>query len=133
VHLRAYEAEPSSDPVLGSNIRNSTLLMPSIRQLASSRAGSVSSSVGDGTLHSGRSRSRHSYQDTEAEGQGEIQLLARRILEFADGDVDGEEAGTTPVRTSSSIALAHRGEGEHEDLRKSVRDAFTHGSYRSGH
>jgi vacuolar protein 8 len=120
--------------------------------MASSRPGSPSSSVGDGTLHSGRSRSRlsrHSYQDTE-EGQGEIQLLARRILDFTDGDGEGDHdgdayvgsqvsgvshggmgdrEGTTPGRTASGVAL---GQGpEHEDLRKSVRDAFVHGSYRS--
>jgi vacuolar protein 8 len=115
-----------SDAQLNSNIRNSPILIPTIRQMASSRAGSPGSSVGDGTLHSGRSRSRHSYQDTE-EGQGEIQLLARRILEFTDGE--GGDEGSTPVRTGSAAALG----GEHDELRKSVRDAFTHGSYRSGH
>jgi vacuolar protein 8 len=121
------------DPQLTSNIRNSTILIPSIRQLAESRPNSPSSSVGDGTLHSGRSRSRHSYQDTEAEGQGEIQLLARRILEFTDADVDGE-LSSTPVRTASSVGLAqHVVHGDsHDELRKSVREAFTSGSYRSG-
>jgi vacuolar protein 8 len=116
------------DAQLNSNIRNSPILVPTIRAMAASRPGSPGSSVGDGTLHSGRSRSRHSYQDTE-EGQGEIQLLARRILEFTDGE--GGDEGSTPVRTGSSVALAQG--GEHDELRKSVRDAFSHGSYRSGH
>ncbi|KAK1217731.1 Vacuolar protein 8 [Marasmius sp. AFHP31] len=68
----------ASDPRLINNILSSTLLVPNIRNLTSSQASSPSSSVG--------SRSK-SYDDTEAnDGQGEIQLLARRILEFVDGD-----------------------------------------------
>jgi vacuolar protein 8 len=131
-----YLLDVGLDPQLVSNIRNSNLLIPSIRQLAESRPNSRSSSVGDGTLHSGRSRSRHSYQDTEGEGQGEIQLLARRILEFTDADLDGEELSATPVRTASSVGLGlaqHGGRTDsHDELRKSVREAFTSGSYRSG-
>jgi vacuolar protein 8 len=134
-----YTDVHAPDPQLSSNIRTSTRLLPSIRALAASRPNSASSSV-DGTLHSGaRSRSRHSAYDTETEGQGEIQLLARRILEFADGE--GDDVGTTPVRTASSAGIAaamqaqgrDAGEGEHDELRKSVREAFGGGSYRSGH
>jgi vacuolar protein 8 len=122
----------SGDPQLISNIRNSGILIPSIRQLSESRPGSRSSSVeedAEGTL---RSRSRHSYQDTEAEGAGEIQLLARRILEFTDneGAFEEDNAGT-PVRTASSVGLGAR-KSSHDELRKSVREAFTSGSYRSG-
>lgn len=113
-----------TDAQLNSNIRNSSILIPTIKAMASSRPGSPGSSVGDGegTLHSGRSRSHHSYQDTE-EGQGEIQLLARRILDFAEGGamMDGRPGTSVP----GSLG------GEHDDLRKSVRDAFVHGSYRS--
>jgi vacuolar protein 8 len=124
-HMHTCSTLPA-DAQLNSNIRNSPILIPTIRQMASSRPGSPGSSVGDGTLHSGRSRSRHSYQDTE-EGQGEIQLLARRILEFTDGDAGDE--GSTPVRTGSVAATPA---GEHDELRKSVRDAFVSSSYRSG-
>ena len=52
--------------------------------------------------------SGHSYQDSETgDGQGEIQLLARRILEFTDGDGDGT---MTPNAVSSHV-------GSHIDSR----------------
>ncbi|KAK1220035.1 Vacuolar protein 8 [Marasmius sp. AFHP31] len=112
------------DPQLISNIRSSTLLVPNIRNLASSQASSPSSSVG--------SRSQ-SYDDTETnDGQGEIQLLARRILEFVDGDGDGMvPSSVTPshIQPGSSISSS-RDAREHEELRRSVREAFAPGSHR---
>lgn len=113
----------SGDPQLISNIRSSTLLSPHIRQLAISRTSSPSSSVG--TPHSARS---HSDQETDtAEGQGEIQLLSKRILEFIDGEVD---LSVTPGVTPSQRHVAGSVDGsvtgkEHDELRRSVQKAFS--------
>ncbi|KAF9654285.1 ARM repeat-containing protein [Thelephora ganbajun] len=113
----------SGDPQLISNIRSSPLLAPHIRQLATSRNSTPSSSVG--TPHSVRS---HSDQETDtAEGQGEIQLLSRRILEFIDGDVD---LSMTPGATPSQRHVASSADGsvtgrEHDELRRSVQKAFS--------
>ncbi len=113
----------SGDPQLISNIKNSTLLLPNIRNLANSGASSPSESVD----------SRHSHNqmyDDETDtgdGQGEIQLLSRRIVEF----VDGEEG-----MISSSVAASHMQPGSSvnssrdDELRRSVREAFAPGSHR---
>lgn len=114
----------SGDPQLISNIRSSNLLNPNIRQLATSRASSPSSS--GGTPHS--HRSGHSYQDTETgEGQGEIQLLARRILEFVDVDAENmvPRSAATSHMPGSSVSASVASGREHEELRQSVRDAFS--------
>lgn len=114
----------SGDPQLISNIRLSGLLNPSIRQLALSRTPSATSSVG--TPHSHRSQSQ-SYADTDTgEGQGEIQLLARRILEFVDGDVDG---GLPRSVAGSHMAGSSVSSARDEELRRSVREAFSTGSH----
>jgi len=119
----------SGDPQLISNIRSSSLLIPNIRNLASSRTPSPTSSIG--TPHSHHSQS-HSYQDTETgDGQGEIQLLARRILEFVDGDSDGLGPSSVTVshmQPGSSVASSTG--RDHEELRRSVREAFAPGSHR---
>lgn len=116
----------SGDPQLISNIRSSSLLNPNIRQLATSRASSPSSSVG--TPRSHRSHT-HSYQDTETgEGQGEIQLLARRILEFVDGDGEPmvpRSVSTSHMQPGSSLSESVGSGRDHEELRQSVRDAFS--------
>lgn len=119
----------TADPQLISNIRSSGLLIPNIRNLASSRTPSPTSSVGTPRSHHSQA---HSYQDTETgDGQGEIQLLGRRILEFVDGDGDG--------LAPSSITVSHMQPGssvasstgrDHEELRRSVREAFAPGSHR---
>jgi len=118
----------SGDPQLISNIRNSNLLIPNIRQLAETRTSTPTSSIG-GTPHSHHSQS-HSYADTETgDGQGEIQLLARRILEITEDDGDG---AMTPSAAASQIQAAsfreHEGSvgRDHEELRKSVREALGH-------
>jgi len=114
----------SGDPQLMTNIRNSSLLLPNIRNLASSQASSPSSSVGS-------HHSQRSYQDTDnGDGQGEIQLLARRILEFADGDGDALISGSAAashMQPGSSVESSGR---DHEELRRSVREAFAPGSHR---
>lgn len=116
------------DPQLISSIRTSTLLIPNIRDLAASRASTPSSSVG--TPRSQHSRA-HSENDTETgDGQGEIQLLGRRILEFVDGDVEGlisSSVAASHIQPGSSVASSTR---DHEELRRSVREAFGPGSHR---
>jgi vacuolar protein 8 len=127
-HISRNDANhPLLDPQLISNIRSSNLLVPHIRNLASSRTSSPTSSVG--TPRSHRSQT-HSYQDTETgEGQGEIQLLGRRILEFVDGDGDPmapSSATVSHMQPGSSVESS--GGRDHEELRKSVREAFASGS-----
>lgn len=117
----------SGDPQLISNIRSSNVLTPNIRQLATSRPSSPTSSAG--TPHSYRSKT-HSYQDTETgEGQGEIQLLARRILEFVDadgGEMVPRSVSTSHMQPGSSVsASVASGRGDEDELRRSVRDAFS--------
>jgi len=116
----------SGDPQLISNIRNSQMLSPHVRLLASSRNSTPSSSVG--TPHSYRTHS-HSDQETEtAEGQGEIQLLSRRILEFVDIDSEvGVTPGVTPSQRhiSSSVGDSAVSGRDHDELRKSVQNAFS--------
>nr|VWP01089.1 ATP-dependent RNA helicase VAD1 (EC (Virulence-associated DEAD box protein 1) [Ganoderma boninense] len=115
----------SGDPQLVSNIRNSSLLIPNIRSLAETRTSTPASSLG-GTPHSHHSQA-HSYQDTETgNGHGEIQMLARRILDFTDS-----EGVMTPSALASQLqasSLSQRDESvsgrDHEELRKSVREAF---------
>lgn len=126
-YVRADLTPSISDPQLISNIRGSNLLIPTIRQLALTRPSTPTSSLGNGTPRSHHSQS-HSYQETETgEGQGEIQLLARRILEFAEGD----DEILTPSAMASQMQAASFMEGSsvggrsHEELRKSVREAFS--------
>ena len=118
-----------ADPQLISNVRNSNLLIPNIRTLAETRTSTPTSSLG-GTPHSHRSQSR-SYQDTEAgDGQGEIQMLAQRILDFAESDgVMTPSAIASQVQASSFSQRDESVSGrDHEELRKSVREAFASGS-----
>lgn len=97
------------DPQLTHNIRSSALLIPHIRHLSASAASSPSSSPGS------HSQSRVSSDDAGEGGQGEIAALARRILEFTDGD--GPDDG------ASMSAGGDEEKGE-EELRKSVREAL---------
>ncbi|KAF9569858.1 ARM repeat-containing protein [Agrocybe pediades] len=117
----------SGDPQLISNIRSSEILIPNIRNLAISRAPSPASSAGTPRSH----HSQHSFQDTETnDGEGEIQLLARRILDFVDIDIDGLVSTSLPpsqVQPGSSLSSVGK---DHEELRKSVREAFAPGSQR---
>ncbi|KAI6153402.1 vacuolar protein 8 [Pisolithus tinctorius] len=118
----------SGDPQLISNIRNSNLLIPAIRQLATSRTPTPTASVGTPRSHHSQTQS---YQDTEAgDGHGEIQLLARRIQEIVEEDIDGgvpRSVTGSHIGTSSVASSTGR---EHEELRRSVREAFSStGSY----
>lgn len=116
-----------ADPQLTSNIRNSPILIPNIRQLAKTRTNTPSSSIG-GTPRSHRSQSQ-SYQETETgDGQGEIQLLARRILELTDHDGDGSMTPSAAASHHPGTSVGAESIRDHEELRKSVREAFSGGS-----
>lgn len=115
------------DPQLMSNIRSSSLLVPNVRDLAVSRSMTPTSSVG-GTPRSHRSQT-HSYQETEVgDGQSEIQELARKILYFVDGEDQVPPASSAPshVQPGSSVGRESNSSGmDHEELRRSVRDALS--------
>ncbi|KAH9005888.1 vacuolar protein 8 [Lactarius hatsudake] len=116
----------SGDPQLMSNIRSSNLLIPNVRELSVSRSVTPTSSAG-GTPRSHRSQAR-SYQETETgDGQGEIQELARKILYFVDGDEPAAPVGSAPshAQPGSSVGRESNASGmDHEELRRSVRDAL---------
>ncbi|ELU43293.1 vacuolar protein 8 [Rhizoctonia solani AG-1 IA] len=99
----------SRDAQLTHNIRSSPLLIPHIRHLSASAASSPSSSPGS------HSQSRTSSDDAGEGGQGEIAALARRILEFTDGDGPEEEG--------ASVSAGDDERDDHE-LRKSVREWY---------
>ena len=102
------------DPQLISNIKSSEKLMTYIRDLSTSRSVSPASSVG--TPRSRRSQTQ-SYQETDTEGAGEIQVLARKILEIVEADTpSAEKLSHTPSNHSVDKA--------EDELRRSVRDAF---------
>jgi vacuolar protein 8 len=115
----------SGDPQLISNIRASTILVPNIRNLTASRSSSPASSI----------RSHHSqpsYQEMDAnDGQGEIQLLSRRILDFVDLDLDNlVPASSMPgsqLQPGSSLGSSR---SRDDELRRSVREALAPGSHR---
>jgi vacuolar protein 8 len=114
------------DPQLISNIRSSSILIPNIRNLASSRPSSPSSSVGTPRSHHSHLHSEH---DTEAgDGQGEIQVLSRRILEYVDNEAENFVPSSVGMQHGSSVASSAG--REHEELRRSVREAFAPGSHR---
>lgn len=109
-----------------SNIRSSNLLIPNIRELSVSRSVTPTSSAG-GTPHSHRSQTR-SYQETDTgDGQGEIQELARKILDVVDGNEQAVPVGSVPshAQPGSSVGRDSNASGmDHEELRRSVRDAL---------
>ena len=119
------------DPQLTSNIRNSSILIPNIRSLAETRTSTPTSSIG-GTPHSHRSGS-HSYQDTDnGNGHGEIQMLARRIMDFTDSEGAITPSALAQMQGGSYSQREESVSGRsHEELRRSVRDALAGGS--TGH
>lgn len=116
------------DPQLISNIRSSQQLVPNIRNLSEDAPSSPSSGR---SVNSHRSLSR-SYAETETgDGQNEIQLLARRILEYVDGDPDEiDHMISGSVQAGSSVATSHSGMRDHDELARSVRQALGPGSHR---
>lgn len=64
------------------------------------------------------------------DGQGEIQLLSRRILDFVDLDLDHLVSASVPgsqVQPGSSLGSSR---SRDEELRRSVREALAPGSHR---
>ncbi|KAJ3575898.1 hypothetical protein NP233_g784 [Leucocoprinus birnbaumii] len=116
----------SGDPQLISNIRNSAKVIPFVRALSHSRTSTPASSVG--TPHSHRSAAQ-SQDDDALLGQQEIVVLARRILEYVESDEGfaSSSVGGSHVQPGSSIGSSQR---DHEELRRSVREAFAPGSHR---
>jgi vacuolar protein 8 len=118
------------DPQLISSIRNSQSLMSRVQQLAQSPVTSRTSSI-----RSGRSQTQ-AYDDPDAaEGQGEIAILARRIQDMVDGEegllqtgaVGGYAVGSEVSGSFQESAYrSSREQGrEHDELRKSLTDAFS--------
>ncbi|KAF8531038.1 armadillo-type protein [Gautieria morchelliformis] len=108
----------SGDPTLTVNIRSSNVLIPHIRALAQSPPTSVSSSVGS---RSHRTLSQ-SYDGTDqGEGAGEIAALAKRILDFADGDANVFHPVSGAARADGA---GNDDSGDEDQLRKSVREAL---------
>ncbi|KAI9445559.1 vacuolar protein 8 [Lactarius indigo] len=109
----------------GATFASSNLLIPNVRELSVSRSVTPTSSAG--TPRSHRSQAR-SYQETETgDGQGEIQELARKILYFVDGDEQVAPVGSVPshAQPGSSVGNDSNASGtDHEELRRSVRDAL---------
>ena len=105
-----------------TNIRSSNLLIPHIRALAQSPPTSVSSSVGS---RSHRTLSQ-SYDGTEqGEGAGEIAALAKRILDFAEGDTSVFHPVSGSAQPHSRADGAGNDDsGDEDQLRKSVREAL---------
>lgn len=99
----------AKDPQLTSNIRNSTILISSIRQLADSAP----------SPQQGQPKLTHSDDEFDDEGmfedgEGEIYGLAKRILELVDGE--GEE--------KQGAQQSEDGEEDHAALRASVHQAL---------
>ncbi|KAK7694186.1 Vacuolar protein 8 [Cerrena zonata] len=116
----------SGDPQLQSHIRNSPILIPNIRQLSVTRSSSRVSSL-NGTPHS--QGSQHSYTETETgDGAGEIQMLARRILEITEDDGAVTPSASASQFQPGSLLTDTSSRKDHEELRRSVRDAFASGS-----
>lgn len=114
------------DPQLQSHIRNSPILIPNIRQLSVTRSSSRVSSL-NGTPHS--QGSQHSYTETETgDGAGEIQMLARRILEITEDDGAVTPSASASQFQPGSLLTDTSSRKDHEELRRSVRDAFASGS-----
>ena len=114
------------DPQLQSHIRNSTSLIPNIRQLSISRSSSRISSL-QGTPHS--PGSQHSYTETDnGDGQGEIAMLSRRILEIIEDDGAVTPSASASQFQPGSLLTDTSSRKDHEELRKSVREAFAGGS-----
>lgn len=106
----------AKDPQLTNNIRNSTILVSSIRQLADSAP----------SPQNGARPGAHSDDDSEddgmfEDGEGEIFGLAKRILELIDED-DGE--GIKSESRQSGDESAGEQHEDHAALRASVHQAL---------
>jgi len=121
----------SRDPELSRKIRESNLLLPSIRDLSTSQPSSA-----------GESSPAHSSSfsdDAEGNGQEEIGNLAKKIMQYINGNADGyveaEVPGQVAIQRSrsrhegsiASSSVSHRTGSmrtREDELRQSVRDAL---------
>lgn len=113
---------PCLDPTLTANIRSSSRLISNIRSMAQSPPTSDSSSLGS---RSHRTLSQ-SYEDTDhGEGAGEIAALAKRILDFAEGNANVfRPIGSAQPHTRADVTGGNEDSGDEDQLRKSVREAL---------
>lgn len=113
----------SNDRQLINSIRNSNLLIPSIRQLSASHSATPTPSVGTPRSHHSQTQS---YDDTEtAEGQGEIKLLSRRILDLVEREMDSDVPRSVAGSHMGGSSVGSSSGRDHEELRRSVREAFS--------
>ena len=116
--VQLLEAE---DDTLTANIRNSPILISAIRELASS---APPSQRGGGAQHEtsgGGSDEEFEDDGLEADGDGEIASLARRILDLTEDGREGD--GLAPGSGNDGDAAGNQG-SEHAALRASVRQAL---------
>ncbi|RSH86875.1 Vacuolar protein 8 [Apiotrichum porosum] len=106
----------AKDAQLTNNIRNSTILISSIRQLAESAP-----SPQHGAIRDGRGSDDDFDEDGMFEdGEGEIYSLAKRILELVDSD----DAEVKPDSALSGEESAGEQSEDHAALRASVHQAL---------
>lgn len=107
----------AKDPELTSNIRNSTILVSSIRQLADSAP-----SPQNGARPGPHSDDEFDDDGMFEDGEGEIFGLAKRILELIDEE-DGETDAKPESRQSEDESSGEQAE-DHAALRASVHQAL---------
>ena len=123
--VQLLEAE---DDQLTANIRNSTMLLSSIRRLASSPPPSRGG-AGGGRANEGAGSSDDEFEDDglDADGEGEIANLARRILDLTEEGA-GESRFTNKSAASNGVGGGDEQVGsqgsDHAALRASVRQAL---------
>jgi len=130
-----------ADPELARKIRESPLLLPSIQDLAVSQPSSPNTYS--------RTHSDSISEDGEGNGQEEITLLAKKILQYVNGDMDfdvdmqgeatalenvggrsvGERVRTPKGAESAASSVSRRVASQFPmerdaELRRSVRDAL---------
>jgi vacuolar protein 8 len=119
--VQLLEAE---DDQLTNNIRSSPILISSIRQLASSPPPSRSA----GGRHEGGSDDEYEDEGLDADGEGEIAGLARRILDLTENGQDGPESRFTNRSERDEVAGSQGSGGDTAALRASVHRALSGGN-----
>ncbi|KAL7421643.1 Vacuolar protein 8 [Cryptotrichosporon argae] len=116
----------SEDPELTNNIRNSPILISSIRQLAASPPPSRAGRAGLRSHEHGGSDDDEYDDDALAEdGEGEITGLARRILDFTDGNAGhGEDSHFAAAGQQQAEVVPGSHASDHAALRASVHQAL---------
>ena len=139
--LSSYRLTYCADAELTRKIRESPLLLPSIQDLAVSQPSSPNTYS--------RTQSDSISEDGEGNGQEEITLLAKKIIQYANGDMDsdadiqgnaimhdnvggravGERVRTPRAAESAASSVSRRVASQlpverDAELRRSVRDAL---------